>query len=123
MGAYAGHSHKGVAVAQASLTACMIEAGISPEDDILLLSMCQAYRTFALKSVEVHAPTPPVTPLLTVIATPLRPCTTVCQRLSSGTILSIPDLALFPRSAKDTTPRGPGGADCPERRSPTRTLT
>lgn len=55
MGAYAAHSAKGVGVAQGSLAACMIEAGISPLDDIFLLSMCQAFRTFALKGVEVGA--------------------------------------------------------------------
>ena len=55
MGAYAAHSATGVGVAQASLPACMIEAGISPRDDMLLLAMCQAFRTFALKSVEVSA--------------------------------------------------------------------
>eukprot|EP00892_Ulva_mutabilis_P008489 jgi/Ulvmu1/6011/UM026_0137.1 len=52
MGAYAAHSAKGVSVAQGSLPACMIEAGVSPRHDPFLLSMCQAYRTFALKSVE-----------------------------------------------------------------------
>lgn len=53
MGAYAAHSVRGVGISQGSLPACMIEAGISPQQDAFLMSLCQAYRTFALKNVQV----------------------------------------------------------------------
>eukprot|EP00892_Ulva_mutabilis_P008486 jgi/Ulvmu1/6009/UM026_0135.1 len=51
MGAYAAHGVHGVGVAQGSLVACMIEARVSPRDDLFLHAMCQAYRTWGLKGV------------------------------------------------------------------------
>lgn len=40
--------------AAAPLGACMLEAGVSPREDVFLRSMLAATRTFALKQIQVR---------------------------------------------------------------------
>lgn len=62
MGAYAQHGVRGVGVSPGSLPACMIEAGVSPQEDMLLLSLCQAVRTHALNAITVRPPPHSINP-------------------------------------------------------------
>jgi hypothetical protein len=54
MGCTDPSSSTGLHVPSASLAACMIAAGIRPDQDPLLMSLVKSYRAFALKNVQVH---------------------------------------------------------------------
>lgn len=59
MGCVDPTNHSDAHLPAGCLAACMVAAGIRPEEDALLKSLVAAYRGYALKNIVVRAPQPP----------------------------------------------------------------